>query len=309
MKRIGCWLSGLMLLAIANSAFAEVFCVNTALMLQNALVYAASNGEDDQIQVAQGTYSGNFVYGSGEAKGLEILGGFTTGCTNRVIDPELTVIDGNQAGSVLKISVPDVTVKLVIQGITVKNGKSTYLGGGLYTNVGNNSLITLDSNIFMNNAASSDGGGVYVSTTTGSVTLTSNTIQGNMTLADGGGIYVLVSMGSVTFTNNTIQGNTANSDYSYGGGVHVTAFNGSIYFTNNSIQGNRASSLSSYYYDSGGGGLYVNASLASVTFTNNTIQGNETSYYGGGMYLMASYGSITFINNTIKSNTSRYIKA
>lgn len=52
----------LLILSCATPATAAVFCVDTAIELQNALSAAASNGEDDQVQIVQGTYVGNFVY-------------------------------------------------------------------------------------------------------------------------------------------------------------------------------------------------------------------------------------------------------
>ena len=69
----------LLLLGIAQPALAEVFCVATAVDLQNALSRAAANGQDDEVRIVQGTYVGNFVYASTEAQALSVLGGYTAG--------------------------------------------------------------------------------------------------------------------------------------------------------------------------------------------------------------------------------------
>jgi hypothetical protein len=56
------------------------YCVSNATDLQTALTTAVSNGEDDTVQIVQGTYSGKFVYASAEAYGVT-YDGFRT-CPN-----------------------------------------------------------------------------------------------------------------------------------------------------------------------------------------------------------------------------------
>ena len=51
-------------------SYAETFCVSDAAGLQNALTKAASNGEDDTVQIERGTYLGSFIYASTEAYNL-----------------------------------------------------------------------------------------------------------------------------------------------------------------------------------------------------------------------------------------------
>ena len=46
---------------MVGQATATVFCVNSAVTLQNELLGAAANGQDDEIQVVQGVYFCNFV--------------------------------------------------------------------------------------------------------------------------------------------------------------------------------------------------------------------------------------------------------
>lgn len=176
---------------------AAVFCVDDAFGLQTALTTAASNGEDDQIQIVQGTYVGNFYYASTQANGLAVQGGFTLGCTSREVDPTNTVLDGNQTGTVLALSAPNVAADLLLHGATLGNGRASTYGGGLFARVG------------------------Y----TGSVTLESNTIQGNRASSYGGGVYVL-SGGAVTFANNTVQGSSS----LFGGGVSVDVSNSTVMF-------------------------------------------------------------------------------
>ena len=62
MKKITRYLLALFVSMLANIAFAEVFCVDTAEEIQAALTSAASNAEDYEVQVVQNSYYGNFTY-------------------------------------------------------------------------------------------------------------------------------------------------------------------------------------------------------------------------------------------------------
>ncbi len=75
-------------------ADANTFCVSTAVDLQSALNTAASNGEHDLIQIVQGTYSGSFLYNSGEPYDLTIEGGYNENCTLREVNLRDTILDG-----------------------------------------------------------------------------------------------------------------------------------------------------------------------------------------------------------------------
>ena len=120
----------LLLLGIAQPALAEVFCVATAVDLQNALTTAAANGQDDEVRIVQGTYVGNFGYASTEAQALSVLGGYTAGCAGRVLNPANTILDGNQIIRVLALSAPDVAAEFLVEGLTLRNGKPTSGDGG-----------------------------------------------------------------------------------------------------------------------------------------------------------------------------------
>jgi len=50
------------------------FCVSDATGLQTALTTASGNGEDDTVQIEQGTYVGSFIYVSTESFSLTIEG-------------------------------------------------------------------------------------------------------------------------------------------------------------------------------------------------------------------------------------------
>lgn len=122
-------------LAIANPVLSATHCVSTASELSTALSTATNNGEDDIIRVRQGTYNGNFIYASTEAFGVTIEGGYTDGCTSRVVDPTNTEIDANLNGTPLALSTPILQSNFSIEGLTIKNGNSSGSHtSGLYIN-------------------------------------------------------------------------------------------------------------------------------------------------------------------------------
>src|SRR5210317_2160448 len=77
------------------SSHADTFCVSDVTGLQTALTTAAGNGEDDTVQIEQGTYVGSFIYTSTEAFSLTVEGGYTASCAVKIPEPPNTVIDAN----------------------------------------------------------------------------------------------------------------------------------------------------------------------------------------------------------------------
>lgn len=177
----------LSLFLIPTSSPGATFCVSDATELQSALTTAESNGEDNTIQIVQGTYNGNFTYASTEAYGLTVEGGYVVGCATRTIDPTNTILDGGGADMVLALVSQGVTT-FSVEGLTLQNGDASTVddGGGLYAKTEDGNVI-VTNNTFNENTASS-GGGSYISGTT--ATLTNNTFTGNTASVSGGGVYI-----------------------------------------------------------------------------------------------------------------------
>ncbi|MFZ1537722.1 MAG: hypothetical protein WAT23_10125 [Chromatiaceae bacterium] len=234
--RLVTWFVGLVgLLVMVGQAPASDFCVNSAVTLQNALLRAAANGQDDKIYLVQGAYFGNFEYSSTEAKALMVLGGYTEDCASRAIDPTNTILDGRQTGRVLALSAPEEVAEFTIEGLTLQNGKASSAsvrnGGGLYANAGTKSLVTVKHNCQIINNSGSDGGGAYVRA--GTASLSFNSIHDNESSGGhfgGGGAIVF---GRANLTNNSIQGNTSTR---CGGGILL--FSSNAILTGNLIQDN-----------------------------------------------------------------------
>ncbi len=214
---------------------------------------ASVNG--DTVLVAPGTYVENIDF---KGKAITVRG--DTG-------PDVTVIDGNQAGSVVKFESGE-GVNSVLDGFTITNGSGThampwgYSGGGIYCE---GTSPTITNNTITGNSASYAGGGIFCRDSFPNIT--NNTISGN-TANHGGGIECYNCSPSIT--NNTIIGNIAIED---AGGI--SCFNSSPTITSNTITGNTAKSIN--YYGGGGIRCYWNCS---PTITNNTISGNTAADFG-----------------------------
>jgi parallel beta-helix repeat protein len=311
---------------MTNATYAATFCVNTPEELQTALTTAESNGEDDEVQIIQGTYTDHFVFNGAEDFDLTIEGGYTAGCASREVDPANTVIDANGSDRALLL-IGDFS-DFAIDGLSLINGNAASSGGGgLYiknagrkvtlshnlvsenkaTNHGGGgvyiedaAIVTLADNVITNNnAGSKNGGGAYIEATI-TATITNNIVSGN-NAGYGGSIYFRV-LNSVNLTGNDINSNTA----SYSGGGIFIVENSSGTFTDNNITGNTTTSSSNNF--GGGGGVYFGQS-STGTFTNNAITGNTVNSpnrydlsYGGGVYFGQS-STGTFTNNDITGNT------
>ena len=250
------------LFALSCPVNAAVFCVADATDLQAALTTAASNGEDDQIQIVQGTYVGRFVYDGAEARALSLRGGYVAGCGRRDLDPANTILTGNGTEQVLTLWAyqPDSEgAALVVEGLTLRNGLSTDgMGAGL--------LVAFP----------------------GSVHLDHNTIEQNV---EGGGATIFLSQrDTALLTGNLISGNTTSG---LGGGLLIYASGigmdtddpVTITLSGNIIRGNHASV--------GGGGALLRVyedTVASVTLSNNTFVDNSANV-GSGLSLLLPGGS------------------
>jgi predicted outer membrane repeat protein len=201
-----------------------------------------------------------------------------------------------------------------IIGTTVRHGYATKLGigslgGGIYCD---SAILVLKDVIINKNYAEKYGGGLYCSSST--ITFSGVDFEENETITlsgGGGGISLTSSTGS--FTNVSIVKNYAgfaglgggillggsvltidNSGISQnyasaGGGIY--AGSGSILLINSSVLENMATYL-------GGGGIY--AAADTLVIRNTLISGNHTDAHGGGLLIYQGYQE--FSNVKIRSN-------
>ena len=124
-------------LYFTNTSKAATYCVANEAELLNVLAEATSNGQNDRIQIQQGTYTGNFIYESTEPYGVTIEGDYTEGCTVRVVGAAKTVLDAQNSGRVLTLNSPSVAADFSVIGLAIQNGNVTgNFGGGLYISTG-----------------------------------------------------------------------------------------------------------------------------------------------------------------------------
>ncbi len=243
-----------------------------------AAIDAAYHG--DTITVGPGTYTENITI-NGKSVTLQSSAG-----------PDSTVLDGNGSGSVITIAGSE-SNNSIIRGFTIKNGRGSIYGGGIYIN--NASPIITDSKIINNTGC--NGGGIYIGQ--GSAIIQGNTISNNSLYCSGSyGGGIAVDWGSsAQILYNTIENNTMNS--SDGGGIGVYSGSGTTLIQGNIIRGNRAKGGSP---GSSGGGLYVYSS--SVQAIQNLITGNSSDFGGGVSWMPRDSSNSYLLNNTIADNDS-----
>ena len=218
-------------------------CADTAnaCTLPTALS-SATNGE--AVYLAAGTYQ------PASATSFTIATSITLQPTTA---GSTVILKGNGASVVVVNS----SVTATISGVTIEDGATSNLGGG----IDNSGTLTVeDSTISGNTSTGAGAGGIDNG---GTLTVEDSTISGNAA-ADGGGI---VNGGRLTVQSSTISGNTAQQV----GGIDN---GGTLTVEDSTISGNTAT---------GGfaGGIF-NFSAASVE--DSTISGNTAHTVGGGIY-------------------------
>jgi len=260
--------------------------------LQAALTAAQGNGEDDTINLMQGTYTGNFTYvgAAGEAGTLHVDGGWNADYSNQASDPANTILDGNLSGRVLTLdnATNAATGMLFVEGVTIRNGLVAGAnGGGLLAAGYPPTEIVLVNNIFEDNDTNQHGGGFFVYSHEGTgqtgdeIMILNNIVRNNQSGTDdvgpiffGGGGYVSTAKGAVLQNNlvhdNAARGTVVNSGS--GGGLYVSVLGGQLLLLHNTIVAN-----SGYQF---GGGIVLHGpswSPADVTMANNIIRGNTVT--------------------------------
>ncbi len=294
---------------IYTATAATVYVPDNYNSIQDAIDAAVPG---DTIIVRPGTYTEN----------IDFLGKAITVQSEQ--GAGITIIDGNQAGSVVTFSNNEGSGSL-LQGFTITNGTGTfdpvwvlYFGGGIYcsgssptisecTVTGNSadsgggifctaaSSPGIDNNTISDNTVTGDGGGIFCDQSSHAA-VTNNVITGNQATdliysSNGGGIYCFES--DMTISGNTISDNSARSN---GGGIYC-AFHSSTLIERNTISGNVSTNT-----NGGGGGVYCTSSSPLIS-KNGIIE--NSAIYGGGVFV--SYQSYpTIIDNVLSENISYY---
>ncbi|MFC2092744.1 right-handed parallel beta-helix repeat-containing protein [Bacteroidota bacterium] len=270
-------------LLLTSFSFANIIRVPQNVSTIQAALDSCSVG--DTVLVSPGTYYENIVWPST----LKICLMSEYGC-------DTTIIDGSGTGSVIELDSISELSTTVISGFAIRNGNSSYEGGGIYCNFSspiimnnlidsnyakfgggigcvNNSNPTIIGNIIRANNSGTliygGGGGIFCNAS--SPDIDSNIISYNQGYA-GAGIYCK-NYSSPTIKNNVISNNSASNS---GGGIHCNEESAPLIIKN--------SILHNYGTEAGGGISCYRSSTPEIR--ENTIMYNETDLingYGGGL--------------------------
>jgi len=270
------------LLFLNIPASAATFCAETVQELQNALTSAQSNGEDDTIRLATGTYllDEKLVYSTGENFSLTLVGGYLSvgslQCLLWFPDPANTVLDGQGQTSLIELHGSSGSGAIGVGHLTFRNGVGTdehpvFIGGF----AGYSGAVTIQSSVFENLAGRSDAGytAVQISVDRGSLAARDNVFAGNTTDSGLQPVDLLINAAPIAplaptvnpnggFNNNTVTGN---------GGGYAIGLRGSGFWSaaNNVIWGNE------------NGDVTLGAHVALYDNDIGTYQGTPDSETGG----------------------------
>lgn len=260
----------------------DIYVPDDHTTIQGA-IGAAANG--DVVVVRAGTYVENIDF-AGKAITLKSQGG-----------PDVTVIDGNKAGSVVTFQSGE-GPGAVLTGFTVQNGSALY-GGGIYCS---GSSPTIFGNVVTFNKAGDYGGGMACLNSS-APTITGNTFKHNSfeqysSEIRGGGLYCRDS--SPTVQRNYFFSNSAwefDEDDGWGAGICCDTCP-AVTIVSNVFHKNLAGRA--------GGGLCCDGTDALIY--NNLFHANEIIWdtsmtcMGGGICCL--FCSPEIVNNTLCVNSS-----
>jgi len=293
------WFIGVALFFCGNGASAAIFNIpdGDVAALQNAILTANNNNQDDTINLASGgQYLLTAVYNSAAAEdALPIIAHVLT------IDGHGATIR-RQANANLRIF--DVVGNLDLVNLTMENARAGDRGGAIQN--GSGTLTVSNCTFSANNSfyEQSSGlplptGGAALYNKEGTVTLSGCTLSNNVAdndnngIAEGGAIF---NSGSMTVLNCTFFGNIASS---HGGAIFSS---NAITVQNCTFYGNSARASFNPNGQSSGGGIFNTGAPARV---ENCTFARNSAFEGGAITNSASANSAMTVSScTFSDNPS-----
>jgi len=192
-----------------------------------------------------------------------------------------------------------------ITGSSIKNCKTTGIGGGIYL-TGSGSVVI--SNTLIDNIEASSGGGIYGGTGTTQMSLSNSTITNATVTSNGGGIYY-GGTGNLVISGTTIE-NVVATGSGGGGGIYGGSNVSQINLSNTIIKNSRAGYGGGIYYG-GTGSLVISGtnSGSRSRFENCRANNRGGAIYTGGTEekrVVYEITNTTFLNCTA-GNGSKFI--
>jgi len=297
MKTVGVLVVIIAMLFLLSAAHATIWYVHPDSTLNTIQAGLDSCADNDIVLVGPGTYVENIVWPN--TQGIHLTS---------ELGPDITIIDGDSAGSVLTID-NGIDTSTIIIGFTIRNGFAFYGGGILCSN---HSAPKICGNIITSNIATStgfDGGAGIACIDSSSPFISGNSIYSNTVYSSGSGIWCHY-YSSPIIKDNIITDNVA----FYGGGIFCSHHSSPI-ITGNTISNNQCLSVENNNMlvdysrkvtnsidfkrpPPSGGGIFLLDGCAPL-IDGNSIFGNS-AMIGGGIYCIGS--SPTICNTTISEN-------
>lgn len=218
-RRLRGWAAMVLAIALPCLSQATVFCVNTSSGLVDALLSAAASGEDDEIRLMFGTYTvpdpDGFIYQSSTTGGLAISGGWGPPsqdkpvCDSRKDNPNITVLDGQFAHQGLVVEAGSETGDIVIENMTIRQGRTATRGGGLSIPSfapATSASLSIRSMVMVDNESDIEAAGLLVNLVSGHLLLDNSVLFGNAAGVQSAAASLVLNGESATIANLSIVG-------------------------------------------------------------------------------------------------------
>ena len=258
----------------------------------------AFGNADPSASSAADLQGGGGIFSDG---GDLILDGSTNGIT--ISNNMATGADFGSGGGILAIGGSMATID--ITSVTISDNTATRAGGGI--EIVEADTVTLTSIMLTGNSATGtgagpgNGGGLHTTGDIANLTVDDSLVQDNAAASEGGGLWF--SAGTVaTIQNNTgITANTASGDDATNGGGGIFNAGGTL-----TIDGSMATvTISNNSADgtSGSGGGIFNDAMGTLSINDATIMSNVANRAGGG--IEATAGTMTMLTSvTLDGNSA-----
>ena len=164
------------------------------------------------------------------------------------------------------------------------NNVASSQGGAIWDGYENNQIVLIvNSNTFSSNTASvyGSGGAVYLDGSEASSSFSGNSFSGNMA-GNGGAIFIDTNSTSSNFF--TSSGDTFTGNSAYNGGAFYSNSNIAFTFTDDSFGTSDAGS-GNQATNGNGGAIYVTGATSLTVNSNSSFYDNTASTYGGAIYV------------------------